>query len=43
MDYVCVCSYGVKATGLVKWKHFLGHFISSGEEEVDTKHNHTDR
>ncbi|XP_026216864.1 EF-hand calcium-binding domain-containing protein 6 [Anabas testudineus] len=35
--------YGVKATGLVKWKHFLGHFISSGEEEVDTKHNHTDR
>lgn len=26
--YVCLCSYGVKAVGPVRWKHFLGHFRS---------------
>ncbi|KAM7366814.1 hypothetical protein PAMP_014758 [Pampus punctatissimus] len=33
--------YGVKATGPVRWKHFLGHFMSPGKEEDDTN-LHTD-
>lgn len=33
MDYVCACSYGVRATGPVRWKHFLGHFTSPLKEE----------
>lgn len=38
----CVCSYGMRATGQVRWKHFLGHFMSPGKEEGDKK-LHTDR
>ncbi|XP_053170180.1 EF-hand calcium-binding domain-containing protein 6 [Scomber japonicus] len=34
--------YGVKATGSVRWKHFLGYFMSLGKEEADTD-LHTDR
>ncbi|XP_042258777.1 EF-hand calcium-binding domain-containing protein 6 isoform X2 [Thunnus maccoyii] len=33
--------YGVKATGPVRWKHFLGNFMSPGKEEGDTNlHTH---
>ncbi|XP_071389136.1 EF-hand calcium-binding domain-containing protein 6 [Centroberyx affinis] len=28
-----MCSYGVRETGQVKWKHFLGHFMSPVKEE----------
>ncbi|XP_047430733.1 EF-hand calcium-binding domain-containing protein 6-like [Mugil cephalus] len=34
--------YGVRATGPVRWKHFLGHFISPDNEEGDAK-LHSDR
>ncbi|XP_029016114.1 EF-hand calcium-binding domain-containing protein 6 [Betta splendens] len=37
MDYVCESSYGVRATGLIRWKHFLGHFMSPSKEDQDTK------
>ncbi|XP_029902310.1 EF-hand calcium-binding domain-containing protein 6 [Myripristis murdjan] len=28
-----LCSYGVQATGQVKWRHFLGHFMSPVKED----------
>ncbi|KAF1372642.1 hypothetical protein PFLUV_G00268030 [Perca fluviatilis] len=34
--------YGVRATGPVRWKHFLGHFMSPVRDEGDTN-LHTDR
>ncbi|XP_062300181.1 EF-hand calcium-binding domain-containing protein 6-like [Scomber scombrus] len=34
--------YGVKTTGPIRWKHFLGYFMSLGKEEADTD-PHTDR
>ncbi|KAK2858678.1 hypothetical protein Q5P01_003298 [Channa striata] len=34
--------YSVRASGPVRWKHFLGHFMSTVKEEGDTK-VHTNR
>lgn len=42
MDRVCVFSYGVKPVGPVRWKRFLGHFMSPVEEGESTT-VHTDR
>uniref|UniRef100_UPI0037E8E2F3 EF-hand calcium-binding domain-containing protein 6-like n=1 Tax=Semicossyphus pulcher TaxID=241346 RepID=UPI0037E8E2F3 len=36
--YVCVCSYGVRAAEQVRWKHFVGQFMSPVKED-DTNFN----
>lgn len=42
MDRVCVFSYGVKPVGPVRWKCFLGHFMSPLKEGESTT-VHADR
>ncbi|XP_045927498.1 EF-hand calcium-binding domain-containing protein 6 isoform X1 [Micropterus dolomieu] len=39
---MCICSYGVRATGPVRWKHFVGHFMSLVKQDGDTN-LHTNR
>ncbi|KAM6961515.1 EF-hand calcium-binding domain-containing protein 6 [Tautogolabrus adspersus] len=35
--------YGVRETGLLRWKHFMGHFMSSVKEEEEDTNVHNDR